>query len=81
MTGLYNKFHVVRHDFRDMPGGDREGAEYFVLDLTHDVHAFAAIAAYVESLRALGGYDELANDLEERYLDGYSPRGADNART
>lgn len=60
-TGLYRKFNVTRVDGRDMPGGDREGARYFVLDLTNDKHAFAALLAYIES--AKDDLPELANDL------------------
>lgn len=68
-AGLYRKFTVQRTDGRDAPGGDREGAEYFVLDLTNDPFAKAAIAAYIEACASDGGYDELVADLSERYLD------------
>lgn len=34
--GCYQKFDVKRRDGRDAPGGDRDGAVYFVLDLIHD---------------------------------------------
>lgn len=67
-AGLYNKFMVRRPDGRDLPGGDRQHAEYFVLDLSYDKHANAAILAYWESLKQAGEYPELAEDLYERYL-------------
>jgi len=37
--GLYGKFFVHRVDGRDAAGGDKAGADYFVLDLTHDKYA------------------------------------------
>lgn len=48
-TGLYQKFSVKRIDGRDAPGGDREGAEYFTLDLTHDPFAKIALMAYADA--------------------------------
>jgi hypothetical protein len=63
---LHDKYFVRRNDGRDHPGGDREGAEYFVLDLTHDtMHALSALYAYIESLRWDEESPELVNDLEE----------------
>jgi hypothetical protein len=64
--GLLNKFIVYRQDLRDSPGGDRQDAYYFVLDVTYDSHARAALFAYADScehefpllaadLRILGG--------------------------
>jgi hypothetical protein len=47
--GLYQKFQVSRLDGRDAPGGEREGAEYFVLDLTYDPFAVFALEAYAEA--------------------------------
>ena len=64
-TGLYIKFNVSRKDGRDAPGGDREGAEYFTLDLTHDRYAGQALRAYVEASR--DALPALARDLEARY--------------
>lgn len=60
-TGLYGKFHVSRNDGRDQPGGDRHGADYFVLDLTHDKHTPAALEAY--ALSVASEYPQLAADL------------------
>lgn len=67
-TGYYEKFEVRRKDGRDQPGGDREGAEYFTLDLTHDPYARAALEAYA----AAAGEElpELVADLRERGLIG-----------
>lgn len=59
--GLYNKFTVTRNDGSSEPGGKHHGCEYFVLDLTHDVHAAAALLAYADSCEA--DYPLLAADL------------------
>ena len=47
--GLYSKFEVCRTDGSSEPGGKHHGCEYFVLDLTHDKHAAAALRAYAAS--------------------------------
>lgn len=60
-TGLYAKFNVHRADGRDAPGGDRHGAQYFVLDITHDPHAAAAVRAYADECEE--AYPALAADL------------------
>ncbi|MCR9093478.1 MAG: hypothetical protein NXI30_04620 [bacterium] len=65
--GLFGKFRVSRVDGSDEPGGKHEGADYFVLDLTHDPHAPAAIRAYAESCER-DGYELLARDLRERLM-------------
>lgn len=59
--GLYGKFQVARRDRRDEPGGDREGAEYFVLDLTYDRPSRVALLAYADAVAA--EYPILAADL------------------
>jgi hypothetical protein len=64
--GLYNKFTVTRTDGTSAPGGKHDGCEYFVLDLTHDKHAAAAIKAYANSCRA--EYPLLAADLDAMRL-------------
>jgi hypothetical protein len=46
MDTLYGKYVVQRTDGRDAPGGDRAGAQYFVLDLTHDPLARQVVLAY-----------------------------------
>jgi hypothetical protein len=47
-TGLYAKYHVERTD----PKKQEKHAEcrYFVLDLTHDLHARGAALAYAKSV-------------------------------
>jgi len=59
--GLYGKFNIVRRDGTSEPGGKHHGCEYFVLDLTHDQHARAALAAYMRSCQV--EYPLLAADL------------------
>lgn len=64
-TGYYEKFNVSRKDGRDAPGGDREGARYFTLDLTHDQFAGPALRAYVEASR--DELPELAAAMESEF--------------
>ena len=64
-AGVYRKFNVSRTDGRDQPGGDRHGAEYFVLDVTHDKFAKPALAAYAAACR--NDYPALADDMVRRY--------------
>lgn len=59
--GLYNKFNVTRTDGSSEPGGKHDGCEYFVLDITHDPHAKAALLAYAESCKT--DYPLLSHDL------------------
>ena len=47
--GLYGKYIVERSDGSSGPGGKHERCDYFVLDLVHDTHACAALAAYATS--------------------------------
>lgn len=49
--GLYGKFRIERADGRDARGEKHDGCDYFVLDLTHDKHAKAAIRAYAHDCR------------------------------
>ena len=65
--GLFHKFNVSRVDGSDQPGGKHHGAEYFVLDLTTDKHAWPAIAAYAESCAA--EYPALAADLLAKLIE------------
>lgn len=67
--GLYNKFHVCRLDGRDQPGGDKENANYFVLDIANDPYAWAALGEYAYLCRRV--YPELSKDLYE-LLERYS---------
>lgn len=62
-AGLYGKYTVTRNDGTDKKGGKHHGCDYFVLDMTHDPHALAALNAYAESCK--GDYPELAKDLRE----------------
>jgi len=59
--GLYNKFHIQRVDGQHKPGCKHDGCEYFVLDITHDPHAKAALLAYAESCKK--DYPVLSHDL------------------
>jgi hypothetical protein len=62
--GLYGKFIIERVDGSDAPGRKHDGCDYFVLDLTHDKHALAAIYGYIESCQ--DEYPILAADLERK---------------
>lgn len=59
--GIYRKFIVQRVDGRDKSGFKHDGCEYFVLDLTHDKYAHAALAAYARACE--NEYPKLAEDL------------------
>lgn len=59
--GLYGKFRVERVDGSSAPGQKHHNCQYFVLDLTHDKHAPAALRAYADSCKA--EYPKLADDL------------------
>lgn len=65
--GLYGKFIVRRVDGTDAAGKKHDGCAYFVLDLTHDKHAVAAIRAYARSCEQ--DYPMLAHDLRS-WADG-----------
>ena len=63
--GFYAKFYApLRTDGRSEPGEKHHGCEYFVLDLTHDPHALAAIQAYADSCKY--DYPLLTVDLLQR---------------
>lgn len=59
--GMYNKFYIERMDGQSAMGCKHDGCDYFVLDVTHDQHAKAALAAYANSCKA--DYPELAKDI------------------
>ncbi|MGN8554470.1 UNVERIFIED_CONTAM: hypothetical protein OHV15_17980 [Microbacterium sp. SLM126] len=59
--GMYQKYHVFRTDGKDAPGAPKAGAEYFVLDLTHDPYAAVAARAYAKACSVT--HMELAADL------------------
>jgi len=44
--GLYDKFTVRRTDGQSARGGKHHDCQYFVLDLTHDKHAWPALAGW-----------------------------------
>jgi len=71
--GLYNKFYIERTDDRDLIGGDRENAEYLVLDLTYDPHARVAAVAYAKAVET--EYPLLARDILDKLA--FMPEGKD----
>jgi hypothetical protein len=60
-TGLYGKFNVSRTDGTDRPGSKHDGCRYFVLDVTHDKFASAALLAYAKA--CADEFPDLARDL------------------
>jgi len=62
--GLYHKFEVRRVDGRDQPGGDRAGAEYIVLDLTHCPFSRTAALAYANKMAP--EYPQAAADIRTK---------------
>lgn len=63
--GLFRKFIVRRVDGSDQPGGKHHGCSYFVLDVDHDPHARAALAAYATACEA--SHPNLARDLRANW--------------
>lgn len=63
--GLFRKFNVSRVDGSDVHGGKHYGCRYYVLDLTHDQHAPAAMRAYAAACRAT--HPKLAADIEAEF--------------
>lgn len=75
--GVFRKFTVRRVDGSDALGGKHHGCEYFVLDVDHDAHAKAALAAYAESCKDT--HPELSRDMAVRYrLEGVPERESVN---
>lgn len=64
--GLYDKFIVQRTDGKSEPGQKHHDCEYFVLDLTHDKHAAAALRAYADSCAE--EYPMLAKGIRDKWL-------------
>lgn len=62
--GLYHKFNIERTDGKSAPGEKHYDCDYFVLDLTHDEFAIAALAAY--SVACKKKYPLLYKDLREK---------------
>lgn len=58
---IHGKYRVERTDGSSEPGGKHHECVYFVLDVTHDEHAIAALRAYARACRA--DNPELAADL------------------
>lgn len=69
--GMFRKFEVRRVDGSDKPGGKHHGCRYFVLDLDHDPHAAAAMAAYGEACK--GTHPALSAEISAEYPQ-FSPR-------
>lgn len=67
--GVYRKFEINRTDGRSGPGGKHYECRYFVLDLDHDPHVWAALRAYAkdcaESHPLLSADLEVTVDLRE----------------
>lgn len=63
---IFCKFSVVRADGRDGPGLKHDGCEYFVLDVTHDPYAAAALKAYADACEDT--HPTLASDIIDRWL-------------
>jgi len=63
--GLLHRYDIHRTDGRDRPGAKHDGCDLFVLDLTHDPFAIAAITAYADACMA--EYPVLAQHLRDRY--------------
>lgn len=67
--GLFRKYIVKRTDGQDEDLLNKHfNCEYFVLDLTHDPAARAALKAYVQAI--VDTHPTLAEDIVIRYLGG-----------
>lgn len=77
--GLYGKFRIERTDGQSEPGRKHDGCDYFVLDMTHDPFALAAIEAYATACE--DKFPHLAFDLREKYLNAPSPAREDGVET
>ena len=64
-AGIYEKFIVHRTDGRDGSGNKHYGCQYFVIDITHDAYAEAALLAYANACE--GKYPFLADDLRKLF--------------
>lgn len=60
--GMIHKFRVTRVDGSSAYGQKHHNCRYFVLDLTHDQHAPAAMRAYSASCRAT--HPQLSADID-----------------
>lgn len=71
--GLYGKFRIERTDGISAPGCKHHGCDYFVLDVTNDKHAVAALAAYADAAGAT--HPQLAADMRSRWNLPAQPAG------
>jgi protein gp37 len=65
--GLYEKYRVYRNDGKDRKGGEKENAQYFVLDYVNDPFAKIALKAYAEVCKEKYPllYEDLISKLNE----------------
>ncbi len=63
--GVFRKFDVRRMDGQHKEGCKHYECEYFVLDVTHDQHAKAALAAYAQNCSVT--HPVLSKDMIARY--------------
>lgn len=70
--GLYEKFVVTRTDGRSAEGEKHHQCRYFVIDLTHDLAAPAALRAYADVVE--GRHPSFAADLRKEAGQREGPR-------
>lgn len=63
---IYNKFKVSRTDGSSEMGGKHQNCRYFVLDISHDPYALAALRAYANACETT--HPTLAQDIRETWL-------------
>lgn len=63
--GMYRKFIVERADGRQGAGYRHHNCDYFVIDITHDPFAEAAMLAYADMCEIR--YPELARDIRDKF--------------
>lgn len=70
--GLFDKFDVARTDGRSARGEKHERCDYFVLDMSHDPYAAAAVRAYANACAET--HPQLAEALDDRLATNWSPK-------
>lgn len=55
---IHGKYRVERTDGSSKPGRKHHECVYFVLDVTHDEHAIAALRAYARAVRGDNPQDD-----------------------
>ena len=60
-AGVYQKYSIRRLDGKDAPGEKHDNCKLFVLDISHDKYALAALRAYAEACKL--DYPALSADL------------------